>query len=313
MGIETLIIFIAMIIVAAIASGVLLRTQGVLQQRALAVGNEARERIITGIEVVSIVGYVNTSRQQITQFEMILRPRSGSGDIQLNTLGLTLTAQNYFLQAVLQTERQNVYNSWEPTFFNGTQVLTGYNLNYDSYDIDIDRANLVGPDQSPDGLSGINFTLSDGKQFIFPIGVNFSNTSQEVEIIKEPIYYNYSDIYSEAFGFLTLVGTSSGDLEIDTVNGNFTTFKIETDRDGSCAWQYLVSNYRFCYVVRLGNTNSVLEFGEMITLRYKLSSDYFLNEEDIFNIQFIPKGGAIEDIQMFAPQVLSRQVVTLWP
>ena len=59
MGIETLIIFIAMIIVAAIAAGVLLRTQGVLQQKSLAVANEARERVVTGLEIISITANID--------------------------------------------------------------------------------------------------------------------------------------------------------------------------------------------------------------------------------------------------------------
>ena len=55
MGIGTLIIFIATILVAAVAAAVLISTSNVLQQRSLLVGQEARKAITDGIEVVSII------------------------------------------------------------------------------------------------------------------------------------------------------------------------------------------------------------------------------------------------------------------
>ncbi|MFH7903188.1 MAG: flagellin, partial [Candidatus Aenigmatarchaeota archaeon] len=44
-GLTTLIIFIAMIVTAAIAAGVIIYTTQTLQQRALQVGAQARERV----------------------------------------------------------------------------------------------------------------------------------------------------------------------------------------------------------------------------------------------------------------------------
>ena len=317
MGIETLIIFIAMIIVAAIAAGVLLRTQGVLQQRALAVGAETRERIVTGVEILSVVGYINTSIQQVNEFEVTLRPRAGSSDVQLLTLGVTATTASNFLPTIVESTLQQNAHSESITFLNSSQHLMSYNMNYDPNDYSSSYISLVTGNSSPDNLSGLNITIISTtglitQSFIYPLGINFSNSSQIVNMTQVPIYYNTSDILSSMYGFLTLQGHSNGVNQISTAQ-NFSIFKIQTDVDNLCDWTNLVTDYRYCYRVRLGNQNTILELGEIMSLRIKLSLVKGIGIDQQVDIQFIPKGGQIEDIIVYIPQVLTKQVQTLWP
>jgi len=86
-GIGTLIVFIAMILVAAVAATVLIRTGELLQQRANKVGLQTTREISSGLTIVDVIGYTNSEKNYLTHLALTIRPRSGSEDIDLrNTI-----------------------------------------------------------------------------------------------------------------------------------------------------------------------------------------------------------------------------------
>ena len=88
-GIGTLIIFIAMILVAAVAAGVLIQTASSLQSKSLDVGRQSQERLTTDIEVIQVFaddasdGNITGSTDTVT---FVLRLGSGSTAIKLSDL-----------------------------------------------------------------------------------------------------------------------------------------------------------------------------------------------------------------------------------
>ena len=84
MGIGTLIIFIAVILVAAVAAAVLISTSGSLQQRSLTTGSQAEEGVSTGAEAVSVMATDGSTGHDLEDFEVLLRLQAGSEPLNLN-------------------------------------------------------------------------------------------------------------------------------------------------------------------------------------------------------------------------------------
>jgi len=93
-GIGTLIVFIAMVLVAAIAAGVLINTAGLLQAQAEATGEESAEQVSDRVQIVSVSGDdgddfegISASDDgEINALQVSVRRAPGSGDIDLSNV-----------------------------------------------------------------------------------------------------------------------------------------------------------------------------------------------------------------------------------
>ncbi len=98
MGMGTLIIFIAMILVAAVAASVLISTTGTLQNKALATGKATTYQVGTSLEALELYGE-NATDNNIEHLFQTIRLSSGSEDIRFTDVLLTLSlsdqAQDY--------------------------------------------------------------------------------------------------------------------------------------------------------------------------------------------------------------------------
>jgi len=90
-GIGTLIVFIAMVLVAAIAAGVLINTAGFLQSSAEETGQQSSDQVTNRLEVVNTVGIqIDTDSSTIGMVEMTVRKAPGAGNIDLGSTTLQL-------------------------------------------------------------------------------------------------------------------------------------------------------------------------------------------------------------------------------
>jgi flagellin-like protein len=82
-GIGTLIIFIAMVLVAAVAAGVLVNTSGLLQSQAQDTGADAQAQVSNQIDVVSATGVDSDATEGVEQIELVVKKSPGSEPIDL--------------------------------------------------------------------------------------------------------------------------------------------------------------------------------------------------------------------------------------
>ncbi len=88
-GIGSLIIFIAMILVAGIAASVFIQTMNSLEQQALQTGQEAVKDVSSGLRVTQVSGFNNGST--ISQIAIFLRTTAGSDFIDLTYAHISLS------------------------------------------------------------------------------------------------------------------------------------------------------------------------------------------------------------------------------
>jgi len=101
-GIGTLIVFIAMVLVASVAATVIIQTSETLQNRAYAVGKQTIREVSSGVKIVDLTGYTNSDKTKIQYLAISVQPRAGSYDLDINeTLiyieynNLTVLSLNY--------------------------------------------------------------------------------------------------------------------------------------------------------------------------------------------------------------------------
>jgi flagellin FlaB len=99
-GIGTLIVFIAMVLVAAIAAGVLINTAGFLQTQAEDTGTSSTEQVADNLNVITTTGNVSDS-DTVNILRLGVQPAAGSGDINLAKLTLQYVANDEFANIVV--------------------------------------------------------------------------------------------------------------------------------------------------------------------------------------------------------------------
>ncbi|WP_457752868.1 flagellin [Thermococcus sp.] len=175
-GIGTLIVFIAMVLVAAVAAGVIIGTAGYLQQKAQSAGKQTTQEVSSGIKVVNVYGYVNAtppSNGTIIKMAIFITPNAGSSGMDLSNAKIVLSDGKQLI----------VYEYNSSAFYTGT-ITSLFNLtvwnNITNAQFGIAVINDIGNKMEPEHptlefgdvvallIDTTAFTADDGKKGIGP-------------------------------------------------------------------------------------------------------------------------------------------------
>ncbi|MBN1275669.1 hypothetical protein JXA12_05260 [Candidatus Woesearchaeota archaeon] len=291
MGIGTLIIFIALLLVAAVAAGVLIQTAGSLQERALTTGDQAKGQISTNVKVVEVSGS-NGQDGDLEEFEQIVKLSPGSSDIKLEQVLLTMNTYDRTATLTYRGTDGTYENDYTNGFYTlGLEVLgnittTPANLSED-YDLD-----GIADQVSIDGNGNLLFEFSGGENYTL---TEENCTGAEHDVTTSVVAVSN---YIEA---IILEGTCGGD-EANTQNITITVTPVDLG----------VGHFTVEYLQR--GTNPVdgnLQIGDVIKLYYEAPRE--VGEDEEVRLNFIPKIGTPTLTQFITPEVISTERVYLYP
>ncbi|MGM5482031.1 MAG: archaellin/type IV pilin N-terminal domain-containing protein [Nanobdellota archaeon] len=325
MGIGTLIIFIATILVAAVAAGVLISTSGVLQQRALITGQEARKKITNAVEIISITAYGDKSDESINNFEILLRLDAGSDPLQMKYFDLSFIGPNQHSSGKLShpslNDAQFEVTSGEGGFIKNVSVVGNKIDNtstYEIFDLDGDSApediRLIS-NEGEDQLL-INFSRYKEGTATVDLEEDLSNFTEHIdyELVDQPIR---NDETLETYGFMNIVANLSENSTIPLTGKNYLNgtnhVQISKNYVHECTFESIPYETKFCYEVMNGDDDTVLSDGEVFMVKYKLKPENRLFIRQSFEFLLSGEQGRMTRAKARTPDIIETLRVPLWP
>ncbi len=242
-GIGTLIVFIAMVLVAAVAAAVLINTSGYLQQKSQSTGRQTTQEVASGIKVTKIVGYIDDATKpaegQITRLSIYVSPNAGSAGIDLRKTRIILSDGNsqavFFyryddynanLSALISASLVKAYTTSNETYYvamtDGTKtyIIKGFPSSAISWDaanavLTLDNANV--------SVNGDVYTIYYNSSSSASATLDFGDSGGEVVSIgpafTDGVVANIFDRTLESWGNITS-NTNFGIIAIQDADGS---------------------------------------------------------------------------------------------
>jgi len=299
MGVGTLIIFISMLLVAAVAAGVLLQTAGSLQEKSLATGQQARRQISTNAETV-VVSATNGRDGKLNDFNQLLKLAPGSDEIKLsqviftfNTKDKTSTLKYRGTSGICRENNTVGYDTRKEEYI---AIALDYGQTWFNFTEDIDYDGVYN-DRVRLGANNdtLEFNLSSVSGFYNFSITDVTDATTVVDIAKQNINAN-----NVSYGKVQVNGTTTLNGTLDV--GMVFVFPYK-EGEGYFTVEYLQEG-----------TNHVegnLQKGDLIKMCYEAPQD--VGEDIEIRLNFIPKIGTATLTQFVTPDVVSTERAYLYP
>jgi len=183
-GIETLVIFIAMVLVAAIAAGVLINTAGFLQNRASATSQDSTAQVSDQVIVISATGDVGANGQNISDVNFTVMESPGASDIDLSAATVEWTGPDGHTTLLYNSSGANATNE----YFGVSAVKDSdgskpvINSKDDRMSVNVQLSDSVGPNDPLKNLTGgqevtVKFVTQAGSIYTYVVNVPESLSS----------------------------------------------------------------------------------------------------------------------------------------
>jgi flagellin-like protein len=299
MGVGTLIIFIAMLLVAAVAAGVLIQTAGVLQEKSLTTGQQAKAQISTNARVIE-VSASNGQGGNLTEFQEIIKLSPGSDPIKLdqiiftfNTKDRTSTLKYKGIAGICTKGNIDGYNTWNPEIADAaiTKSANNYVLFEDYDDDSVD--DYLYLNSTGDGLV---FNMSTAGAVTIDLGLFDADAPGAVAVADAVV-----SVGATTYAYVSILGTTTVAGELDL--GAVTTIT-----------PYQLGEGYFTAIYEQEGTNHVpgnLQRGDIVRFCFEAPGEILEDEE--VRLNFIPKIGTATLTQFVTPDVISTERVYLYP
>jgi flagellin-like protein len=298
MGVGTLIIFIAMLLVAAVAAAVLIQTVGSLQEQSLQTGMQARSQISSSAETVE-VSATDGRDTTVEYFQQLMKLAPGSDPIKLDQTLLSFNTKD--VTATL------IYRGTTGTCFRNNQ--TGYytrKAEVVSSAFNITDCYTFAEDMDYDGNYNDQICVLDsthlhldftGGSSIFTIDSIASASSTPVTLNVAEQAVNRSN---SSFGRIEISGTTNLD---NNILADMVTVTPYHEGDGYFTVTYLQQGTNW--------VNGNLQRGDLVKLCYEAPEA--LEESEDVRINFVPKIGVATLTEFATPDVMSTERVYMYP
>ncbi|MCU4743798.1 archaellin/type IV pilin N-terminal domain-containing protein [Natronoglomus mannanivorans] len=196
-GIGTLIVFIAMVLVAAIAAGVLINTAGSLQSQASDTGTETQQAVANQVEVVHAYGITNyedggPDATQVEELRLVVKKSAGSDVIDIDSMTVQYTSSTAS-ETLTYDENSNPGDD-NPSGFTTTELASSTSdtalvntddrieigILLDSTEAPVSELDVLEPGDS----ATVEIVDQSGAQFSYGVTVpaTFSDTAAVVEV-----------------------------------------------------------------------------------------------------------------------------------